>query len=216
MATYLNLVNSVLRKLREDEVTNVSDTDYSTLVGDFVNLVKEEIEVAHKWNVLRDTIQVTTSSGTWQYALTGSGAFARIVDVWNDTEDHWLKYIPGPRMTEYLNTAPTTNDSPTWYNINGLDASGDLVVDLYPVPNATETINFNIVQPETELSANTDSTELPTRAIVLGAWAMAVSERGEDGGLSYDELQQRYMNALADAIAIDAGHQEDEYDMKVT
>jgi hypothetical protein len=216
MATYLNLVNSVLRKLREDEVTSVSDTDYSTLVGDFVNLVKEEMEVAHKWNVLRDTIQVTTSSGTWQYALTGSGAFARIVNVWNDTEDCWLKYIPGPRMTELLNTAPTTNDSPIWYNINGLDSSGDLVVDLYPVPNATETINFNIVQPEAELSSDSDSTELPTRAIVFGAWAMAVSERGEDGGLSYDELQQRYMNALADAIAIDAGHQEDEYDMKVT
>ena len=39
--TYLNLVNSVLRRLREDEVTSVSNTTYGAMVGDFVNDAKK-------------------------------------------------------------------------------------------------------------------------------------------------------------------------------
>ena len=35
--TYLNLVNSVLRRLREDEVTSVTNDTYSKRVGGFVN-----------------------------------------------------------------------------------------------------------------------------------------------------------------------------------
>ena len=35
--TYLNLVNGVLRRLREDEVSNVSESTYSKMVGDYVN-----------------------------------------------------------------------------------------------------------------------------------------------------------------------------------
>ena len=34
---YLTLVNSVLRRLREDEVSAVANTAYSKMAGDFVN-----------------------------------------------------------------------------------------------------------------------------------------------------------------------------------
>jgi hypothetical protein len=39
--TYLNLVNNVLRRLREDEVSNVSESTYSAMVGDYVNDAKD-------------------------------------------------------------------------------------------------------------------------------------------------------------------------------
>ena len=39
--TYLQLVNSVLRRLRENEVDTVPETSYSVLIGDFVNDAKQ-------------------------------------------------------------------------------------------------------------------------------------------------------------------------------
>ena len=42
--TYLQLVNDVLTRLREATVTNVSDTDYSSLIGKLVNDAKREVE----------------------------------------------------------------------------------------------------------------------------------------------------------------------------
>ena len=44
--TYLNLVNGVLRRLREDEVSNVSESTYSKMVGDYVNDAKDLVETA--------------------------------------------------------------------------------------------------------------------------------------------------------------------------
>jgi len=75
MTNYSSIVNEVLRRLREDEVSNVSDTSNSKIIGDFVNQVKEEMEDAADWNALRSTIQVTTSgdSTKFRYALTSTG-----------------------------------------------------------------------------------------------------------------------------------------------
>ena len=35
--TYLNLMNNVLRRLREDEVTTVTANTYSKMVSDYIN-----------------------------------------------------------------------------------------------------------------------------------------------------------------------------------
>ena len=53
--TYLNLVNNVLRRLREDEVSSVTDNTYSKMVGDFVNDAKKMVEDAWDWSALRTT-----------------------------------------------------------------------------------------------------------------------------------------------------------------
>ena len=213
--SYLTIVNSVLRKLREDEVSTVSENSYSTLIGDFVNQVKEEVEDSTNWNALRSTTQVTTVSGTSQYVLTSAGTRSKIVDVWNDTEDAWMYERSSKYLNSVLNTTPLTSSSPMFYGVNGVDSSGDIQVDLWPVPNAVETINFNLVSPEAELSGSSDTTNLSERVLMLGAWAMAISERGEDGGVSYDEAQQRFMKALGDAIAIDASYHSNEFIMEV-
>jgi len=50
--TYLELVNNVLRRLRETEVTTVQSTAYSKLIGDIVNDAKRLVEDAWDWKVL--------------------------------------------------------------------------------------------------------------------------------------------------------------------
>jgi hypothetical protein len=70
--TYLQLVNSVLRRLREDEVTTVGQTSYSKLIGEFVNDAKRTVEDSYDWTALRTTLTVSTTTDTFNYVLTGS------------------------------------------------------------------------------------------------------------------------------------------------
>ena len=67
MATFLDCVNGVLRRLRETEAASVTDTTYVKLVGDFVNEAKREVEDAWNWSVLRTTKTITTVNGTQNY-----------------------------------------------------------------------------------------------------------------------------------------------------
>ena len=70
--TYLQLVNSVLRRLREDEVTTVGQNAYSKLIGEFVNDAKRTVEDSYDWTALRTTLTVSTTTDTFNYVLTGS------------------------------------------------------------------------------------------------------------------------------------------------
>ena len=90
--TYLNLVNNVLRRLREDEVSNVQDTTYSKMVGDFVNDAKRMVEDAWDWSALRTTLTITTSSDVFNYALTGSQNRIKALNVINDTANLFMEY----------------------------------------------------------------------------------------------------------------------------
>ena len=80
--TYLELVNEVLRRLREDTVTTVSQTTYSTMIGDIVNDAKTAVESAWDWSALRGTISFNTTADDATYSLSG-------------TTDQ-LKVIPNP------------------------------------------------------------------------------------------------------------------------
>ena len=42
--TYLNLMNNILRRLREETVSAVSETTYSTMVSDYINDAKQIVE----------------------------------------------------------------------------------------------------------------------------------------------------------------------------
>jgi hypothetical protein len=65
--TYLQLVNSVLRRLREDEVDTVGQNSYSRLIGEFVNDAKRTVEDAWAWSALRSTLTVTTEADVFNY-----------------------------------------------------------------------------------------------------------------------------------------------------
>jgi hypothetical protein len=90
--TYLNLVNNVLRRLREDEVSNVSESTYSKMVGDFVNDAKKLVENAWDWSALRSTLTITTAADDYTYSLAGSGNQGRVFRIINDTSNCELQY----------------------------------------------------------------------------------------------------------------------------
>lgn len=64
--TYLNIMNNVLRRLREEEVNSVNDSTYSKMAGDFINDAKTIVEQAADWSALRDTILVNTVASGYE------------------------------------------------------------------------------------------------------------------------------------------------------
>ncbi len=69
--TYLEIVNKVLKRLREPTVASVSENSYSSLIGDLVNVAKREIEDAWNWSTLRTTLTATTAPDLFNYVLRG-------------------------------------------------------------------------------------------------------------------------------------------------
>jgi hypothetical protein len=189
----------------------VSSTSYSSLIGTLINDSKREVEDAWNWDVLRTTYTVNTDSSSFNYTLTGIGTRFRVIQAANDTSDEFLEYRPTAYMMQNLILIPNPNaGSPLYYNFNGVDANGDSQVDLYPKPDGVYTVRFDVVKPEAELSNDTDTTELPKSPIVLLAWAKAIEERGEDGGINISSQYAVAQRSLADHIAIEAGRRPDE------
>lgn len=209
--TYLQLVNDTLVRLRESTVSSVNENDYSALIGKLVNDAKREVEDAWNWEALKTTISVSTSNNVVSYSLTGAGTRFRILEAINDTGDWFMVERPASFMTEniLLNPQPHSG-SPEYYAINGVDINGDIQVDVYPKPDAAYTLRFNGFVPEAELVNNTDTTSLPKNPILMLAWAKAIEERGEDGGINVSSQYAVAKQSLADFIAIEANRRPEE------
>jgi hypothetical protein len=203
--TYLQLVNSVLTRLREPEVTTVAASAYSKMIGQFVNDSKRQVEDAYNWNALTETLSATTTADIFNYVLEGSGQRFRVIDVLNDTDNFFVENVSTVWMDQQFLLTTPQKGSPKYYNFNGVDSNGDTQVDLFPIPNAAYNIRFNIIKPQVELSANTDKVLVPHEPIIFLAYARALAERGEDGGLPSSEAYQLYLRSLGDAIALESG-----------
>ena len=212
--TYLQLVNKVLRRLRESETTTVQGSGnvnvYPRLIGDFINEAKSQVEAAWDWSALRTTLTLTTTANTFNYELNGSQNNFKVLDVWNDTNDIEMQYKDARWFNQEFLLADPQRGIPAFYNFNGVSADGDTQVDIYPIPDKAQALRFNVTLRNAELSADTDKLVIPYRPVMLLATAMAIEERGEDGGQQSINAYSAAQSALADEIALDAArHQED-------
>jgi len=201
--TYLELVNDVLIRLREPTVATVTATSFSTLIGKFVNDAKRQIEDAFSWNVLGTTITLSTTSGTYSYALTGSGQKFQVLDVLNTTSNVQMKNLDFVTMNRYQNFSTPVNGIPTYYAFDGVNGSYDTKVTLYPRPDGVYSIPFSLTVPQATLSSDQTVVLVPDVLVVQNAYARALVERGEDGGLSSSEAFLLYKAMLADYIALE-------------
>jgi hypothetical protein len=217
--TYRELINEVLIRLREDTILtdwsgNINDSttvsEYQKVVGAMINDSKRTVENFHDWLVLRETVNISTVSGTKNYSLS-SGQEFKIVDSINNTTGTQLVQV----TRSYLNRQKYPTDpsgEPLYYGFNGADASNNLKIDLSPIPDASETISFDIIKAQDELKTSTTVIKIPEKPVVLGAWARAISERGEDGGTQTTIVAEEAMQALKQAIMTDSGNTQYETD----
>lgn len=201
--TYLELVNDVLVRLREPVVTTVSETTYSALIGKFVNDAKRSIEDAFPWNVLGQTLTVTTASGTASYSLTGAGQKFQVINVLNVTSNITMNNIGTAEMNRKQSFPPIVNAIPTEYAFDGIDGSYDTKATVWPVPDGVYSLKFFLVIPQATLSSDSTVVKVPDTLVIQNAYARALVERGEDGGLSSSEAYALYRSMLADYIALE-------------
>jgi len=201
--TYLELINDVLVRLREPTVSTNLETTYSTLLGKFVNDAKRQIEDAYAWNVLGTTVTLSTTSGTYSYALTGAGQKFQVQDVINATSNVGMKNIDFATMNRYQNFSTPINGIPSNYAFDGVDSNGDTKVTLYPRPDGVYSIPFSLTVPQATLSADATVVKVPDTLVAQNAYARALVERGEDGGLSSSEAYALYKSMLSDYIALE-------------
>lgn len=207
--TYLEVVNRVLRRLRENEVSSVNETPYSKLIGDLVNVVKAEIEDSWDWSALRDTMTIVTTPSLFNYVLTSAGTRFRVLDVINDTDNFFIEQRSAKWFDQqFLMSSEGQRGSPVYYNFNGVDSNGDIQVDLFPIPDAVYDIRMNMVIPQPELVQDSTKVLIPGTLLVEGVLARAISERGEDGG--YLEQQERFNTMWSNLIAFESVYRPDE------
>lgn len=213
--TYLQLVNRVLRRLREKTVSGVNDNDYATLVGDFVNDAKGQVEGAWNWKALRTEITFNTVAGTSDYDLgdggVGSGETTEdstlMLDhrgqaqVWNTTLKTQLSLYP----LEYirgLQRAVSPNSQPDSFAV--ISGATGLTLRIYPAPDAVYAMAATFVIPQAELTSNSTVLLVPSEPVWKLALALAAAERGTGLGEMPTALLDAADRALADAIVAEA------------
>ena len=217
--TYRELINQVLIRLREDTISGdwsgaINDAStvsaYHKVIGALINDSKRSVESYHDWLNLRSTVSFDTVSGTKNYNLN-SGQEIKIIDAINTDTGHHLKQV----SKVYINTVkfPTDDDGqPFYYAFNGSDSSNNLKIDLSPVPNSIETLNFEIVKHQDSLTNASTVLKIPSQPVILGAWARAIAERGEDGGTQSSLAAQEANECLKQTVITDSGNTQYETD----
>lgn len=229
--TLLEVVNQVLRRLREDEVTALSTSDYARLIGEFVVDVHQEVALAHDWgkgykDILFDCVvnQVT-------YDLTATLANGGSVDNTNGVVTNencepqslfsaWvyasdtstepkseLRLVEPSTWNSWYNQDTDYDNVPEYAKIYMKDDGTGYCIDLYPLPDDTYRVSVPFWIAETQLVTDgTDddtSINIPTRPIILGAMFLALNERGEEIGEPGNIAERRYYDSLDKAIEAD-------------
>lgn len=208
--TYLELVNGVLRRLRESEVTTVTETAYSSLIGDIVNDAKVLVENAWDWSALRTTIQINTVDGTKNYSLTGTGWQGKELNVINDTSNLEMEYRSNDWFDrQYFINTPASG-APEYFTWAAVDGNGDQTIDVYPLPDGVYNLRFDAVVRNAPLTTGSTELAIPDQPVLHLAVALASRERGETGGTSTAEYFDIANQYLQDAIALDAATRPEE------
>ena len=209
--TYLSLMNNVLRRLREDEVSEVTQTTYSKMVGDYINDAKTLVQDSHDWSTLRKTVVVPTVENITEYSLTGAGERVKLYSAINDTSNFFMHYeTPNWFSNAYYISGEVTG-TPDSYTFSGVDENDDTKVRVFPKPSGVFSLRFDVCSREPNLTADADATVLPSMPIIHQAVALLARERGETGGTStqdYFIIADKY---LSDAIAQDAYKNPEEF-----
>jgi len=217
MATFTDVINQVLRKMRESAVAGPSSSTYAALIGELVNDTRREVEDAWRWSALGTLIPVTTIQGQQSpYSLTGSGDRFSLRHpleraVLNQTTGNYLRRADHvEQLAANVVGVPLTESEPTNYRFYGRDANGDRLINILPVPDAVYTIWFSVTLPQEDMTEGSEVITVPSYPVMLGAYAKALEERGEDQGKLSDRAYLAYQAALGDSIARDVTFQPED------
>ncbi len=199
--TYLEAINAVLLRLRQSQVSSWDANDYSKLIGQFVNEAKREVEDAHEWHALRTyALSALIGNGSEAADFSDTNQRTRIVQVFNNTEDAPMYQKPRNQIVRLRNVGTTTTGCPSFYAGGGFTATGQIRLELWPTSDGSYTITLDAIVPQDDLTENNTMIKVPPNPVKLRALALALAERGDDGGQPFAQVMQEYNIALTDAV----------------
>lgn len=207
--TLLDIINKVLNRLREAEVSGIESNEYSRLLCRLVNDARREVEDAFNWDALHTTIEVTQVASTPTISVEDGAIVTnqrtRIIEVYNETEDDYLLKTTRDHIRRLAYDDPTTQQS-TYYSLDGYDSAQNIQLVVHPTPSSTDTLQVSCYNPQDDLTAGDDVLIVPWIPVYLRTYYMAVRERGDDAGTSLPEIFDEYMKALSEAMAYEQRH----------
>ena len=227
MATQLQLVNNVLRELRETEVAAINETDYSVLIAQFINRAKERLEdVNHHWSVYITEIDttITADSSTIAFDLTATNDRSVLMrdtdndllpaayDITANSVGQLNDFPYSDILRERALTADTTKTAtiPRIFAIKAdSDGRGWTIQTVWPVATGQTARSWRTYWYVPQAALALDDTDkstvvkLPSLPIELWAIYLALNERGEEmgepGGLAFAQA----MDALGSSLERD-------------
>lgn len=236
--TYLEMVNEVLVRMREDEVTSVNDIDndpQQKLVCKFINDARSFVDKSHTWNASRRLWVVDLAKGVPAYTLFDSSESGAVYTCrWNGKGNHLQE-----ANARWMSQQKQSYGTPRFFSPSYVSGH-ELQVRVWPVPDeenekAGDVSEYNIAEYNeaeysgqllsknnttlvfegfkglSRLEKDNDRIELPIDPVMYYALAYASRERGEVGGQSSAELFQLAAQYLSDAIAWDVNNSDLEY-----
>lgn len=224
--TLLELVNKVLRRLREDSVPDLS-APYSQLVLEFVADAHEETQQFHDWSRNDTTIVVRIPAGSLDLDLTatiadggaietgytppGENSFLRVgpcgVEAWvyddltTDTTGYRPTLVDWSTLAEQYKSLTTATGEVTQIALQLSEDGPGYRLWVYPAPTATRYMHMRFHSPEALIDVDEDADSrvitTPWRPIVKGAVYWALNERGEEMGEPGGLAEKRFYASLA-------------------
>jgi hypothetical protein len=212
--TYADLVNKVLRALREDTITTSLAEAYVALVGQYVNEAKEDIENGGPWYALRTTVNSATVTNTQTVDLTSSTnertyllysnnvPQAFVVESGRESQLQVVDVSHIVSLTALAGTN-TTNTLPLYVAFSR--ATGGLTAHFWPVPDQAYDLRFVFVVPQEDMTVYSATITIPGGPVWREALVRAMEERGEEFSGSLEAVRARAAAALSGAILMDYG-----------
>lgn len=209
--TYLEAVNKVLLRLREDQVSSVASTEYSQLIGEFVNDAKEDLEDMRDWYAYLTTVPFSVTAGNSTGDVSASTnmrsslayddrVMPLMFDVTTDTEKRQIWETSIQHIQRWAKSGEGLSTGTPWrFSINFYD--GTVYFDANTEVDRDFEVDVYVPQPA--FSNDTDMITLPTRPVIQGALFYALNERGEEIGEPGNIAEQRYERATSAAIEND-------------
>ena len=228
--TQLELVNNVLRRLREDEVTSIADNAYSQLLAMWLNDGITEVTNSYDFTALRHDITVAIAIGQSDYDLANTIAMSGDVPnaervttlesllMWIDTRpqaylyadgsatdvDQFLRYITPDEMKRKQQLDVDPNTYPSFFTLETDTAGKGLALTVWPEPATVRELRMTFWTPQAELAIDgtDDATSIivPNKPVEAYVHLTAANERGEEIGEPGNMLERVYLARLAEII----------------
>lgn len=236
--TYLELINNVLIRLRENTISEqelVANNDpYIRFLGSAVNDAKDRVEDAWQWGALRGTDNISLDPALPSVILPdvelpdsadNDYIIKRILSYPNQTGAASfvgvrsnLRWTNVDRIRQrYANPTAAGSGTPSEFAVTGTAANGNIKITLWPFPTNSGGqgdywLEADRVHHQAALTDGSTTLLVPSLPVYTLATALASRERGEVGGTPTSELFVIADRHLGDSIAQDSALYANELD----